>query len=94
MCSPLSTSSVWKEVVHEKRRSLRTAPTMPERIKMLAPNTIVHDQPSLLGDVRQALSLRPALADFPARLAEHLEADEWAVRACLEALTVEDEVLA
>jgi hypothetical protein len=34
------------------------------------------------------------LADFPTWLAEHLEADEWAVRACLEALTVEDEVLA
>jgi len=66
---------------------------MRERIKMLAPNTIVHDPPSLLGDVRQALSLRPVLADFPTRLAEHLEADEWAVRACLEALTVEDEVL-
>jgi len=67
---------------------------MRERIRMLAPNSIVHDPPSLLGDVRQALSLRPALADFPTRLAEHLEADEWAVRACLEALTVEGEVLA
>jgi hypothetical protein len=66
---------------------------MPGRIKMLAPNPIVHDPSYLLGDVRQALSLRPALADFPARLAEHLEADEWAVRTCLEALTVEDEVL-
>jgi len=77
-----------------KRRLPKTAPTMRERIRMLAPNTIVHDPPSLLGDVRQALSLRPALADFPARLAEHLEADEWEVRACLEALTVEDEVLA
>jgi hypothetical protein len=60
---------------------------------MLAPTPIVHDPPSLLGDVRQALSLRPALVDFPTRLAEHLEADEVAVRACLEALTVEDEVL-
>jgi len=77
-----------------KRRLPKTAPTMRERIRMLAPNTIVHDPPSLLGDVRQALSLRLALADFPARLAEHLEADEWEVRACLEALTVEDEVLA
>jgi hypothetical protein len=67
---------------------------MPERIKMLAPTPIIHEPPSLLGDVRQALSLRPALVDFPARLAEHLEADEWAVRACLEALTVEGEVLA
>ena len=61
---------------------------------MLAPKIIVHDPPTLLGDVRQALSLRPALADFPNQLAEHLKADEWAVRACLEALTVEDEVLA
>ena len=45
---------------------------------MLAPALIVHDSPSLLGDVRQALSLHPALADYPARLAEHLEADEQA----------------
>jgi hypothetical protein len=80
--------------MQRKRRLPKAAPTMPERIKMLAPTPIVHDPPSLLGDVRQALSLRPALADFPTRLAEHLEADEWAVRACLEALTVEDEVLA
>ena len=61
---------------------------------MLAPNTIVHDPPSLLGDVRQALSLRRALADFPTRLAEHLGADERAVRAYQAALTVEGEVLA
>jgi hypothetical protein len=56
---------------------------------MLAPTPIVHDPPTLLGDVRLALSLRPTLADFPARLAEHLEADERAVMACLEALYVE-----
>ena len=56
---------------------------------MLAPTPIVHDPPSLLGDVRQALSLRPILADFPARLAQHLEADERAVRRCFEALYVE-----
>jgi hypothetical protein len=62
---------------------------MPERIKVLAPIAIVHDPPSLLGDVRQALSLRPYLAEYPARLAEHLEAEEVAVRACLEALEVE-----
>jgi hypothetical protein len=62
---------------------------MPERIKMLAPVAIVHDPLSLLGDVRQALSLRPTLAEYPARLAEHLEAEEVAVRACLEALEVE-----
>ena len=60
---------------------------------MLAPTPIVHDPPSLLGDVRQALSLRPALADFPARLAGHHEAGERGVWACLEALTLEDEVL-
>jgi hypothetical protein len=58
-------------------------------IKMLAPTPIVHDPPALLGDVRQALSLRPALADFPARLAEHLEADERVVRECLEVLYLE-----
>ena len=56
---------------------------------MLAPNTIVHDPPSLLGDVRQALSMWPALADFPARIAERLEADERAVRECLEVLYLE-----
>jgi hypothetical protein len=65
---------------------------MPERIKMLAPTPIVHDPPTLLADMRQALSLRPALAEFPARLADHLDADERAIRACLEALIIEDEV--
>jgi hypothetical protein len=53
---------------------------------MLAPAPIVHDPPSLLGDVHQALSLWPALADYPAGLAKHLEAEEQAVRTCLEAL--------
>ena len=68
---------------------------MPERIKMLAPTAIVHDPPSLLGDVRQALSLRPVLADFPARLAELLGAEEQAVRTCLDALVDEcGEILA
>ena len=57
---------------------------------MLARTLIVHDPPSLLGDVRQALSLRPTLVDFPARLAQHLEAGEQAVRLCLEVLRVED----
>src|SRR5215216_1578139 len=78
-------------VVQRKRRPPKAAPTMPERIKMLAPTPIVHDPSTLLGDVRQALSLRPALTDFPARLAEHLEADERVLRTCLEALTVEGE---
>lgn len=50
---------------------------------MLAPTPIVHDPPTLLADVRLVLSLRPVLAEFPARLAEHLDADERTVRACL-----------
>jgi hypothetical protein len=62
---------------------------MQERIRMLAPLPIVHEAPSLLGDLRQALSLRPTLADHPRRLAEYLEADEPSVRACLEVLHVE-----
>lgn len=61
---------------------------------MLAPAPILHDPPALLGDVRQALSLRPELVDYPARLAKHLEAEEQAVRECLVALRIEDEVLA
>jgi hypothetical protein len=56
---------------------------------MLAPNLIVHDPPTLLGDVRQALSLYLALADYPARLAEYLGADEQTIRVCLEALYLE-----
>jgi hypothetical protein len=75
-----------------KRLPALVAPTMPERIKMLAPTPIVHDPPTLLADVRLVLSLRPVLAEFPARLAEHLEADERTVRVCLEALIIEDEV--
>jgi hypothetical protein len=60
---------------------------------MLAPTPIVHDPPSLLGDVRQALSLRPELAAYPRRLVEHLEAEEQPVRECLDALRIEGEVL-
>jgi len=56
----------------------------------IAPSPVyTSDPPSLLGDVRQALSLWPSLADCPRRLAEYLEADEKAVRMCLEALYVE-----
>jgi hypothetical protein len=62
---------------------------------MIAPITVyTDDPPSLLGDVRQALSLRPILVDYPTRLAELLKADERAIRECLEALRVEGEVLA
>ena len=53
---------------------------------MLSPDPIVHDPPALLGDLRLALSLRPELEDHPRRLAEHLEADEQAVRECLDNL--------
>ena len=75
------------------RLSNKSDPEDARRIKMLASIPIVHDPPSLLGDVRQALSLHPSLAECPARFAEHLEADERAVRACLEALLGEGEVL-
>jgi hypothetical protein len=40
----------------------------------LLPTPILHDLPTLLGDVRQELSLRPVLADYQARLAQ---APEW-----------------
>ena len=57
---------------------------------MIAPNPVyTNHPPTLLGDVRQALSYRPDLADYPARLAKYLEADEQAVRTCLEALDLE-----
>jgi hypothetical protein len=76
-----------------KKRPLldKAAPKMRERIGMLAPTLIVHDPSSLLGDVRLAVSLRPGLADYPRRLAEHLEADERAVVGCLETLRDADE---
>jgi hypothetical protein len=56
---------------------------------MLAPIPILHNPAALLGDVRMVLNLRPALADFPVRLAEYLEADEPAVRECLDVLYLE-----
>ncbi len=56
---------------------------------MLAPKTIVHDPPTLLGDIRLALSLRPSLADYPRRLSEILGTEEQAVWECLE--TIRDE---
>jgi len=58
---------------------------------LIAPKPVYrNDPPSLLADVREAVSLCPALADYPQRLAEYLEADEQAVLACLEALYLED----
>lgn len=61
---------------------------------MLASTPIVHNPPCLLADVRQVLSVRPILANYPGRLATLLEADEHDVVLVLEALQVDDEVLA
>jgi hypothetical protein len=66
---------------------------MPERIRMLAPTVIVHDAPCLLADVRELLHLRPALVDYPERIAALLGADDYEVRLLLEALEVEGEAL-
>jgi hypothetical protein len=76
-----------------KRRPPKAAPTMPERIKMLAPTPIVHDPPSLLGNVRGLLHVWPQLVAYPGRLAALLGVDEYAVHDALEALEVEGEVL-
>jgi hypothetical protein len=67
---------------------------MRERIRMLAPTHIVYDPPALIGDLRQALSLRPSLVDYPQRLAKELKADEHEILVCLEALEIDGEVLA
>jgi hypothetical protein len=48
----------------------------------------------LLADVRQALSIRPILVDYPERLAALLKADEHDIMLILEALKVDGEVLA
>jgi hypothetical protein len=48
----------------------------------------------LLPEVRFLLNGCPELASYPELLAAELEAAEQAVRACLEALEVEGEVLA
>ena len=61
---------------------------------MLASDPIVHDPPCLLADVRQVLSTRPILADYPGRLANLLKADEHDILSVLEILEIEDEVLA
>ena len=54
---------------------------------------IPHDPLCLLADVRQALSTRPILVDYPERLAVLLGADEHEVVLVLESLKVEGEVL-
>jgi hypothetical protein len=59
----------------------------------LAPTPILHDQASLLADVRVLLSQWPILADRPERVAARLQADEHAIRTVLEALEIEGELL-
>ena len=61
---------------------------------MLASIPIVNEPPCLLADVRQALSTRPFLVDYPERLAALLGTNEHDVVLILEVLQVEDEVLA
>jgi hypothetical protein len=62
---------------------------------MIAPNPVyTNDQPSLLADVRGLLHVWPQLDAYPERLAALLRVDEYAVRHALEALEVDDEVLA
>jgi hypothetical protein len=77
--------------MHRKRRLPKTAPTMPERIKMLAPTPIVHE--TVLADVRGLLHVWPQLVAYPSRLAALLGVDEHAVQHALEALEVDGEVL-
>jgi hypothetical protein len=74
-----------------KRRPPKAAPTMPERIKMLAPTAIVHD--SVLADVRGLLHVWPQLVAYPDRLAALLRVEEHAVQHALEAREVDGEVL-
>jgi hypothetical protein len=45
--------------MHKKRRPPKAAPTMRERIRMLAPTPIVHDPPCLLAAVRELYSRLP-----------------------------------
>ena len=59
----------------------------------LAPPQIVHADVCLLADVRMLLSRAPEVADCPERLAALLGAAEYDIRAVLEALEVEGQVL-
>jgi hypothetical protein len=60
----------------------------------LAPHGSIPEGPDLLPDVRLLLNLCPKLVDYPERLAAELKVEENSIRACLEALRVEDKVLA
>jgi len=67
--------------------------TLKKGLRMtLAPEQVIPER-ELLPDLRLLVGWYPRLADCPERLSAELEADEQAVRACLEALVVDDEVL-
>jgi hypothetical protein len=55
---------------------------MPERIKMLAPTTIVHDPPSLLAEIRELYS----------RLPETRYLDAWELQHVLYSLGYTDDL--
>ena len=59
---------------------------------MIRATPIVHD--TVLADVRSLLHVWPRLVAYPERLAALLGVDEYAVRRALEALEVDEEVLA
>jgi hypothetical protein len=68
--------------MHKKRRPPKAAPTMRERIKMLAPTPIVHDPPCLLAAVRQLYS----------RLPETYYREPWELQHVLFSLGYTDEL--
>jgi hypothetical protein len=81
----------------EAASSTRAAPsTLKKGLWMtLAPEPLYRNNPpSLLADVRALLHVWPRLDAYPGRLAALLGVDEYAVRDVLEALKIEDEVLA
>jgi hypothetical protein len=68
--------------MQRKRRPPKAAPTMRERIKMLAPTPIVHDPPCLLAAVRQLYS----------RLPETYYREPWELQHVLFSLGYTDEL--
>jgi hypothetical protein len=93
----MSTASF--STVHKKEAvsPTRAAPTTLKKglWMTLAPASLYrNDPPSLLADVRGLLHARPQIVHYPERLAVLLGVDEYAVRDVLEALEIENEVLA
>jgi hypothetical protein len=68
--------------MHRKRRPPKAAPTMRERIRMLAPTTILHDPPCMLAAVRQLYS----------RLPETYYREPWEMQRLLTSLGYTDEL--